>query len=476
MGQYSLLRIPYVKNMYIDSNDSVWANDQYTRGLVCRNDLKIITENGIYLDVLFTFRVSKKRVEFTWLKHLAVYKVSLPAGFEERIFDIDFIKCSKITSSFEVMMIFKKPILFDLHYFIIPGLCKYAINMEGDVIDCESKKLLKIKHQGFYQYPSITIKHPYKDIITTAQIHRLMALTFIENPFPIEKPYVNHKNGNKQDYRLENLEWCSSTENNLHAVNTGLRLDNVSVKVKDYKNNTITVYGSLRQASDKLETTLRFEKNDISTLEKPKLISNRYEIKDIADMSPWNFEIKKSQSSHRFKLIIRDGDKEIICYGVKDFVDRFNLRNEHLVLKDWVDEFKQKYPKLSLEIINNSSQGPYMAYNVDTKEKYVGDKAEDIAKKIDASKSAVIKYLSTPKALIKNIWHVQSANEPLEDNLEYKKSNNQPSKIECIKNNEKITCQSLRECSRVLGIDKKTVKKHIECGKTINGYSLKYVA
>lgn len=111
----------------------------------------------------------------------------------------------------------------------VPGYSAYTITEDGKTItNTITGRVLKLHPQrntkgvpSGYLYTSLMPDNAYKRVFQG--VHRVVALTFLGPP-PIGKPWVNHKDGNKANNHVSNLEWTSISENIQHAHDTGLRV------------------------------------------------------------------------------------------------------------------------------------------------------------------------------------------------------------------------------------------------------------
>lgn len=102
----------------------------------------------------------------------------------------------------------------------------YQVSNTGKVRNKKTGLLLSPQYnKKGYQYVWLSYSHTGK---IKWYIHRLVAKHFIENP--TNKPQVNHIDGNKQNNNVDNLEWCTNEENQIHAVLNNLHYQGESHK------------------------------------------------------------------------------------------------------------------------------------------------------------------------------------------------------------------------------------------------------
>lgn len=102
-------------------------------------------------------------------------------------------------------------------------------------------------NKGYYSYH---LSHDGKRVVQ--RVHRLVALCFIPNPDNL--PFINHKDENPSNNRVDNLEWCSHEYNINYGTRTERARKSVSKSIEqfDLDGNYIKTWESLAEASKTL--------------------------------------------------------------------------------------------------------------------------------------------------------------------------------------------------------------------------------
>lgn len=100
----------------------------------------------------------------------------------------------------------------------IPGTNnEYQVSSEGRVMTTKTGRMLKMIPDEFGYRRVCLFKY---NRTRHFKVHRLVAMAFIPNPNNL--PFINHKDGNKSNNNVSNLEWCTPKQNSIHARRTGL--------------------------------------------------------------------------------------------------------------------------------------------------------------------------------------------------------------------------------------------------------------
>ena len=115
-----------------------------------------------------------------------------------------------------------------------PYLYNYEISNLGRIRNVKTQHILKPSLTG-HGYLACVVSMGKKGKWHSIKIHRAVAETFLPNPNHL--PQVNHKDGNKLNNIVDNLEWCDNQYNTTHALHLGLR---VPVKGEAHTNHKLT--------------------------------------------------------------------------------------------------------------------------------------------------------------------------------------------------------------------------------------------
>ena len=115
---------------------------------------------------------------------------------------------------------------------------QYAITDNGQIWSYKRNKYLSLwnTEKGYKQVGLRDSNNEQnRDVLS---VHRLVAQTYINNPE--NKTEVNHINSQRDDNRVENLEWATRSENNQHAWDFGNKVFNLTDNHISNRNRKIT--------------------------------------------------------------------------------------------------------------------------------------------------------------------------------------------------------------------------------------------
>lgn len=158
-----------------------------------------------------------------------------------------------------------------------------------------------------YWYLNLGGRRHYKRMM----LHRIVAEAWLPHDDGLE---VNHKNGNKGDNSVENLEWVTRSENEKHKYDIGLYAPSLKTKYKAFKDSTKLSLG------DKMDM--------INLLEEGASYSEIADIFDISYSYVWNIKNEAYDNVEQHHLFE-------YCYYWEKTIEKLNaLRDEYLLTKD----------------------------------------------------------------------------------------------------------------------------------------------
>ena len=194
---------------------------------------------------------------------------------------------------------------------VIPGYENWCVTKDGRIFHTETGKRIRTYQYGdrlFASYPTDVTDR-------LLSVHRAVALAWVKNDDPYLKTVVNHRDGNPLNNWYKNLEWTTSSGNNYHAVNTGLRSDNIPCKIRDFHTKEIREFSSISQACDfmKLPSSTTIER--LRPRKFGTLIAGRYEFRLKDDPEPFFYENRDfiiSPSRYMVEVTHEDGSKRYL--------------------------------------------------------------------------------------------------------------------------------------------------------------------
>ena len=434
-----------------------------TDGTECTLPIK---DNKIFI----TIYKKEQWYDLDWISLIAYYEIFLPDKFRNNVFKITFPECNpKMKNCSRVPLLPK--MMIDGKYRIIPGFSNYAIDRSGTIIEVFTGNIIPINsNRGIQGYPSGWIYDPDSNRKREITVHRLLALAWLQNNDYVEKFIINHKDGDKYNHSLSNLEWCSYSENALHAFQNGLRNDNQECSIRDIHTGNILEFHSISEAFKFMGyKSLKFEK----PIRETKLLKNRYEFRIKADDTPW-FYIGKDKPlvPGRYVItVVDENDNKSIFYDVRSLIKGLRIWNiPSQGINCVIENACKKYPGLKITYRDLYETKPVQALEIATGKVIEKATCLELSNFLNINKSSVRNRIREYQDVELNgyLFRYKSENP-------WPKPKSPNSRLMCIlatnvKTDEILEFSSLRETAKYFNVDRSVITLRIKNNKLYNDW------
>jgi hypothetical protein len=446
------------------------------------NPVEIKENNGNIEIELYGIKTTVSKM---WLVYISIFETHFEKPSLSKLLNVNFLDNSvKIPRQVTYkVMVFKNPVTYLFNnkvYRIIPNYTRYAISKEGNIVDIfekiELNPILNRKIHGVNNtYPEVYLYSAEISSYRYLRIHRLVALAWCKNDNFVFRPIVNHKDGDKTNYHYKNLEWCSFQENSIHAVNNGLREDNVKCKIRDRKSGKVLEFKSLVQASSYMGLKYRLVKSNLF-IRQSKLYAGRYELRTEDDDRPWFYENNqhkdcKINTRYIFKCIYKDGEIEYF-YDSRDFKNKFKLWNCPKV-KDLLYKARILFPDVKFELTDQYESKPVECFNIRTGEIIEAKSIIEMSKIVNLKEHTIRTNLQKPEnTTIKGYAFRYKTDKAWDTNFIDVSQKFYSLKLTNIETNEETVFPSIRSAAKALRMDRSTVTNMYKYGYVINNLKI----
>lgn len=219
---YVFLNLEYKSKLIINHIDGNILNNNL-------NNLEKISikDNSLHAYKNNLLKINKKPVLKYDLNNnfIKEYESATRASIENKCQQSKIIACcrGRRKTHYKFIWKYKYPEKYsiDLKGFIeIPFNKNYLVNKDGEIYSKYLRRLLKDQtYKNGYKYVRLHNNDKGKNIF----IHKIVAETFLTKPDNIKNLVINHKDYNKTNNNIENLEYCSQSENVYHGKYTNIK-------------------------------------------------------------------------------------------------------------------------------------------------------------------------------------------------------------------------------------------------------------